>query len=294
MSLDLDINNYGIEELVNIFKIPILFTSSDLQKAKKMVLRSHPDKSGLDKEYFLFFSDAYKILYKIYTYRNGGGGDNNNHDNDNNDNVDNNNKNMLKTKFNNQRFNEIFEKNKVILDEDVGYGYEDWYSGSGSEDCDRFIGLSWSASEVELEKQKKRLKEQYALISSDELQGVGNGNMKSSYYNLGQGKAQDHSFNSHGGCGGGLQYKYLKLAHTMSVIPITAGAGEERHESLNELKMNRDASLKEYNYSSTTNTNSAAQEEDIARVYRLMKQDEALQEMNKKCKGAFFNMLLDK
>ena len=27
----------------------------------------HPDKSGLDKEYFLFFSKAYKTLYQLYT-----------------------------------------------------------------------------------------------------------------------------------------------------------------------------------------------------------------------------------
>lgn len=292
MSLDLDINNYGLEELVNIFKIPIMFTSYDLQQAKKLVLRSHPDKSGLDKEYFLFFSDAYKILYKIYTYRNGGG--DNNHNSDNNDN--NHNDNIVKTKFNNKIFNEIFEKNKVILDEDLGYGHEDWYDDDDSF-CDRFIGLSWSASEIELEKQKKRVKEQYALISRDEheLEGVGNGIMKSSYYNLGQGKAQNHSSSSHGGCSGGLQYNDLKLAHTMSVIPVTAEdvMREERHKSLNELKMNRDVSLKEYNYMTTTSAETT-EEEDIARVYRLMKQDEALQEMNKKCKGAFFNMLLDK
>ena len=31
---------------------------------------THPDKSGLDKEYFLFFSSAYRLVYKIYLFRN--------------------------------------------------------------------------------------------------------------------------------------------------------------------------------------------------------------------------------
>ena len=30
---------------------------------------SHPDKSHLDKKYFLFFSSAFKLVYSIYQYR---------------------------------------------------------------------------------------------------------------------------------------------------------------------------------------------------------------------------------
>ena len=61
MEVDLDINHYDLESLVGLFKIPMQFGEKDLKSAKKIVLSTHPDKSRLDKKYFLFFSKAYKI-----------------------------------------------------------------------------------------------------------------------------------------------------------------------------------------------------------------------------------------
>ena len=69
MEVDLDINHYDLESLVALFKIPIHFKVEDLKKAKKTVLAMHPDKSKLDKKYFLFFSKAYKILYEIHQFK---------------------------------------------------------------------------------------------------------------------------------------------------------------------------------------------------------------------------------
>ena len=54
-NLDLDIRNYNLEDITNLFKIPIVFTETDLRTAKLMVLHTHPDKSKLPKDYFLFF-----------------------------------------------------------------------------------------------------------------------------------------------------------------------------------------------------------------------------------------------
>ena len=61
-SLDLDIDNYEYEDILNLFKLNINFGENDLKNAKKQVLNMHPDKSNLDKKYFLFFSSAYKML----------------------------------------------------------------------------------------------------------------------------------------------------------------------------------------------------------------------------------------
>ena len=69
MEVDLDINHYDLESLVGLFKIPIQFDENNLRNAKKIVLATHPDKSKLDKKYFLFFSKAYKILYDIYQFK---------------------------------------------------------------------------------------------------------------------------------------------------------------------------------------------------------------------------------
>ena len=68
--LDLDINNYELNDILNLFQIPSDFTEEQLKQCKKAVLKTHPDKSGLDKEVFLFFSKAYKVLYQIYTFKN--------------------------------------------------------------------------------------------------------------------------------------------------------------------------------------------------------------------------------
>lgn len=70
MDIDLDIQNYSLEEILNLFKIPINFDENDLKKAKKLVLKSHPDKSKLDAKYFFFYSKAYKILFSIYEFKN--------------------------------------------------------------------------------------------------------------------------------------------------------------------------------------------------------------------------------
>ena len=53
--MDLDITNYEYDDILKLFAVSKNFNEEDLKKAKKQVLASHPDKSGLDKSYFLFF-----------------------------------------------------------------------------------------------------------------------------------------------------------------------------------------------------------------------------------------------
>jgi len=68
--MDLDINNYNLDDILTLFKIPVDFNESDLKRAKQKVLKTHPDKSGLPSEYFLFYSKAYKVLYSIFSFKN--------------------------------------------------------------------------------------------------------------------------------------------------------------------------------------------------------------------------------
>jgi hypothetical protein len=67
---DLDIENYSFEELLRLFELRDNFNEYDLKNAKKIVLRLHPDKSGLPSEYFLFYSKAYKLLFHIWEFKN--------------------------------------------------------------------------------------------------------------------------------------------------------------------------------------------------------------------------------
>ena len=69
-SLDLNIENYNLPDILALFNLPTLFNDQDLKRAKTMVLKTHPDKSNLSKDYFLFFTKAYRIVHQIYTIRN--------------------------------------------------------------------------------------------------------------------------------------------------------------------------------------------------------------------------------
>jgi hypothetical protein len=68
-SLDLNIDNYNLPDILSLFSLPTLFNADDLKGAKLAVLKTHPDKSNLPKEYFLFFTKAYRIIHQIYTIR---------------------------------------------------------------------------------------------------------------------------------------------------------------------------------------------------------------------------------
>lgn len=68
-SLDLNIDNYNLPDILALFNLPTLFNEDDLKRAKLAVLKTHPDKSQLPKEYFLFFTKAYRIVHQIYTIR---------------------------------------------------------------------------------------------------------------------------------------------------------------------------------------------------------------------------------
>ena len=130
--LDLNIHNYDLRDLLNLFKLPVNFDGDDLKSAKLMMLKTHPDKSNLDKKYFLFFQKAYNKVKQVYEFRSKRKKDMRNvtYDKNTNDITNAGNKELLK-KFNgqkssvfNKKFNELFEKHgKKSLDN----GYGDWF-----------------------------------------------------------------------------------------------------------------------------------------------------------------------
>ena len=68
--LDLDIDNYDLNDLLGLFQLENGYGETDLARAKRLVLKTHPDKSRMDAKYFLFYSKAYKILYQLWKFRN--------------------------------------------------------------------------------------------------------------------------------------------------------------------------------------------------------------------------------
>tara|TARA_Y100000389_G_C17430254_1_gene502137 strand:- start:71 stop:949 length:879 start_codon:yes stop_codon:yes gene_type:complete len=114
---------YNFKDVLELFNLQYNFTLDDLKRAKKVVLMTHPDKSRLPSEYFLFYKQAYKIVYEYYN--------NNNKQNNivpnkeiiyqNNDtNYDENTTNEISKQIKkinkkdfNQQFNKLFDKNMV-------------------------------------------------------------------------------------------------------------------------------------------------------------------------------------
>lgn len=68
MEIDLNEENYDYESLLNLFSLPNSFDVQDLKVAKKKVLLLHPDKSGLDMKYFVFFYKMYQKVLHIYQF----------------------------------------------------------------------------------------------------------------------------------------------------------------------------------------------------------------------------------
>ena len=61
---------YSLEELLDLFHLTYNITMDDLKRAKKQVLMTHPDKSRLPPEYFLFYKKAFDMVVQFYENQN--------------------------------------------------------------------------------------------------------------------------------------------------------------------------------------------------------------------------------
>lgn len=272
MNLDLDLNldNYDLVDLLNLFKLDYDFDAQDLKKAKHMVLKTHPDKApDLDKEYFLFFSKAYKMLYAVYQFRY----------KSTDANITTNQvyyvekdaeqelllKN-LKTNTNfNKIFNDLFETYK-LKDDDIEFGYGNWLISN--EDMDHrsttLVGMNESFQT------KKR--EVQALVKIEDYQGTHSGG-----YDLIRDKPTHYSAPLFSNLG----YEDLKKAHVESVIPVTYEdyLARPKYKNIDELQRSNEyqdivpiainqakAYLAQQKYGECKN--------DVNRAFTLAKQDE--------------------
>jgi hypothetical protein len=71
-SYNLDIREYSLDDLFNLFEIP---STTEIRKehiriAKQKVMMSHPDKSRLPPEYFIFYKKAFEMIVHYYETQN--------------------------------------------------------------------------------------------------------------------------------------------------------------------------------------------------------------------------------
>jgi len=286
--LDLNINNYNYEDILNLFKINIDFGEYELKQAKRYVLLMHPDKSGLDKQYFLFFSAAFKILHSVYQFREKANiSQKMDIDNQNTEYLTENdvyNKELLDSlKENNQMapekfnkwFNELFDKVKLENEYEKG-GYGDWLKNTHDEDAEEELKHKNLTREQLINSKKNRLRDN-VLSKKIEINEFNNLSCQSDLTN-----ACPESYAS--GMFSKLQFEDLKIAHEESVVPVTDEDFAEPH-SFEKLKLRRSRQnltpLTENE--AQTYLNMKNKEENAIssqRAYQLAKQEEASRKAN--------------
>lgn len=276
---DFNIDNYQLSDLLNLFKITHNLTKDELRKAKQMVLSSHPDKSKLPSEYFIFFKRAYERLHQIYIFKNKSEktsyNTNTTYSADDDEDEKEERKILLekiKGKDFNKWFNKMFEKNKADTDD---HGYGDWLKSD--EDCDTTVATNKEQMNRAIESRKKHIRD---LVVHRDVEDYSSGGG----YNIIDSGADNFGSSLFSKLG----YDDLKHAHSESVIPVTEEDYTKRE------KFNSENDIKEYrnqqdltplsnkqaldylaNKESLQNFNSAD------RAYKLAQQSEEFAKKNK-------------
>jgi len=285
--LDLELDHYQLNDILALFNLKYNFTESDLKNAKKIALMTHPDKSNLDKKYFLFFTSAYKVIYSIHQFRTKS--NNTNNQNNTKYTVENENENenekkiikdLVKNKNFNKIFNELFDKHR-LKDESTDTGYGEWLKSMDDDFEPEKDASSIQEMHSAIDKRKHRIK---SIVVHREFEDVNNIDTtpssdivsdKPEYY-------QSNLFSS-------LQYDDLKRAHIESVIPVTLADYEnrEKYKGRDELKLKRDMddiSNKPLSLSQAKDflnkKQSITDQNDVLRAFKLAKQDEEARRLN--------------
>ena len=275
-NIDLNINNYYLNDLLNLFKLPFHFKESHLKEAKKIVLKTHPDKSKLDKKFFLFFSQAYKYLFKIHQLRQSSSTTNTEYEKDElwdkeqSIIIDGAIKTMNNKEYN-KWFNDTFDKMK-IKDEIDDSGYGDWLKSN--EDIVSETISNTSEMNEYIQKRKGELR---AVVVHQDFQDVNNNN----HFDL----IRDTPENYGSSVFDKLQYEDLRKAHSESVIPVTDEDFHRRkkYSTIDELNRDRTQDMitgeKEWigsHEDKLKNMNTNDEDVNIRRAYKLMNQDEEI------------------
>lgn len=276
---DLEIENYDLREILNLFKLDYNFDNVDLKRAQKIALKMHPDKSNLPKEYFLFFMKAFQVVQQIYYYRYKKFQDSKKKDYK--VDVNKENRELLKSldgksvkEFNNW-FNQAFEKVKV-QDKNQDSGYGDWLKSE--EDIHDFKDAKMNDFERLFEKRKTECKSLIVRKDINELE-------QQSGYMLERNKPENYESNMFSK----LQFDDLKKAHTQTVVPVTRSdfLNKPQFDSLDSYKRHRS----QQNLRTLTrdeariylaNKQRMEGKTNTQRAYNLLKQDEEMEAANKK------------
>ena len=288
--LDMNIDNYELDDLLNLFNLEFDFGEEELKQAKKVVLMTHPDKSNLSKDYFLFFSSAYKVILSIYEFRNKSKKSEKDTYAKLIDEKDEAKEELLKGLKNkknfNKVFNELFEKNKIKL-EDVDNGYGDWLKSE--EDLDTRKTTMNNMNE-NFERKKRELK---AIVLQTGIEDMGVGG-NSGHVELTREKPAYYTSSIFSNLG----YEDLKKAHVESVVPVTNEdyLSRKQFKNVQELQQfNASQNIKPLSEKESqdyfNNQNLKQNKEDVRRAFKLAKQDESSRKANMNWMSGFKQLM---
>ena len=282
-NIDLDIENYDLNDILHLFKLKSDFSESDLKKAKQVVLKIHPDKSKLPPQYFIFYSKAYKMLYNIYEFRNKS---TNKKGEENYAPFSSNEKkaaldvfmekNNLKDKNNfNSWFNKQFEKTKIASETETK-GYGDWLRSDDDIEEERKMSQSEMAAEFAKKKQQAR-----SLVVHQDINDMYMNNIGASSLSTDAPSEYSSDLFSH------LSYQDLKQAHCESVIPVTDEdyAKVKKFNNVNEYmsyRSNQDTKplSEKQAFEYLQNKSKMDDQQASKRAYELAKQTEEAEKQN--------------
>lgn len=278
MDIDLNLDNYELMDLLALFKLDFDFNEQDLKAVKKMVLQTHPDKSQLDKTYFLFFSEAYKIIYAVYQFRHKSTSSPTAYNTQYYVEKDEQKEALLQKLKNKQNFNKVFNElfdQYKLKDEAQDYGYGDWLKSDADMDTRTTSLVGMNAS---FETKKKEVQ---ALVKKTEIEEYSQGGAEQ--YDL----TRDQPTYYSSGLFSALGYEDLKKAHQESVIPVTQEDYLQRPKYRNVEELQRSAAYQNIQPLATTEALEALKQQqyqasthDVQRAFKLARQDEAARKAN--------------
>jgi hypothetical protein len=209
-----------------------------MKDAKKLLLKTHPDKSRLDNKYFVFFCSAYNKLKDIYEFQN----KTNNKKTDSNEYYVKENSEVLDKMFEakkdlkdpknfNKWFNNQFEKFR--LEDPVENGYGEWLK-SDEDVIFTPQNINKDSMAREIEKRKKTIQ------TLTPYKGVGDAFLPSS---AGGSALMEYNSNfTSGSLFGERGYTDLRQAYVESVIPVTEDDYNKmpKFKSVDEYKRHRE------------------------------------------------------
>tara|TARA_B100000902_G_scaffold396193_1_gene456572 strand:+ start:2789 stop:3685 length:897 start_codon:yes stop_codon:yes gene_type:complete len=282
--VDLNIDNYDVDDLLDLFKIDSIDNESNLAKAKIITLKMHPDKSGLDKEYFLFFSKAYKTLYQLYIIQDKSRQKGQTIDYENyKETINKDNKIILdkisKKKVSNCDFNKWFNQefeSMKLNDAYIEHGYGEWMlenDDNDNNDIQNETSNSLDAMHNNIEKKRQQLCQ---IVKKQDIHEYNDG----AYCDIGNNAPENYSSEIFSN----LAFQDLKQAHTETVMAVDEKSALENRMNYDAIKSERGKKITPISEKEAINMLGDKQKmenkNNVERMYKLIKQQEEVEKKN--------------